>query len=56
MILYLLEPHGHHMFNATQTIKAITTKWGEGLESMCGQQSTGLAKIHKTRMQANTRN
>jgi hypothetical protein len=36
-ILYLLEPHVHHMFKATQKIKAITTKGEEGLESMCEQ-------------------
>ena len=34
----LLEPHGHHMFKATQKIKAIATKEGEGLESTFGQQ------------------
>jgi hypothetical protein len=37
-ILILLEPHGHHMFKAAQKIKAITTKGGEDLESMCGQK------------------
>ena len=44
------------MFEATQNIQAVTTKGEEGLKSMCGQQYTGLAKLHKARVQANSRN